>query len=296
MRTRNKVILFVSIFTSVLLVALLYSLRRTEQGRSTSDTQVNVSQEAKRGSAATLTSTYGSGPNNLNSPDASVENGDENSTTPEPLQPDPEEREHNAQIGYVIDDFRGFGKSLDGYTLEGLKRTEEGLTLDTDEATSITAAGAVLGVLESPSLALGFPSNAVQPIWRAKTSEDGTIQVEISLSPDGENWSHWYPSEPTGDDISPTYPDGRPNPNYGAVSGGAIANGLRLLPYVRYRVTLTAYGEKRPVLHEFKITHLDSTDGQGELATEPPAISTTPAPMAVRPEGSNEPRPDESHL
>lgn len=285
MRTPTKTVLFIAILAAVLLGIFWLTLPESSRDKSTSSTSSTPEIEERRRSVAALDNTFGS-QQNRTVEGTGIETSptlEGDSNTSAPLQPDPNEREFNAKIGYVIDDFRGFHKSLDGYTLEGLKRTEEGLTLDDDSETSITAAGAILGVLQSPTLPLSFPSNAVQPIWRAKSPEDGSIHVELSLSPDQENWSHWYPSEPTGDDISPTYPDGRPNPNYGAISGGAIANGLKLLPYVRYRVTLTAHGDKRPVLQEFKITHLDTTEGQGQLATEPPGVSapTSEAPVST---------------
>lgn len=199
-------------------------------------------------------------------------------TAAEEAPPEPPEREENARIGYVIDDFRNFDKPLEGYKLENLERTVDGIALAKADPSTTSPDGTFRrGTIESPVLPLGHPSNAVQPIWRAEIPEEAGAIIEVALSADQQNWSEWYPIQPSGDEISPTYPDGRPNPNYGAISGGSIANGLDLYPYARYRVTLTSNTDASPVLQEFKLTYLDSTDGQGKIP-DPNAPKPTPAP------------------
>lgn len=221
--------------------------------------------------------------------DPAVSSAPEPAPSPTPFVPEEPEPEQNARIGHIIDDFRGYSKNLDGYKLDGLVRTNEGIALapSSDDNTS-ESDGFRRGVLESPVLPFAHPSNAVQPIWRAKVPDsEASLRVELALSADAQNWSQWYQIEPTGDDISPTYPDGSPNPNYGAVSGGIIANGLSLYPYMRYRVTLASTGEDvTPVLEEFKVTYLDSTLGQGYPADQPPpeemqADVQSPAPTPL---------------
>ncbi|MGI8905195.1 MAG: hypothetical protein ACR2IE_01750 [Candidatus Sumerlaeaceae bacterium] len=192
-------------------------------------------------------------------------------------------RERNATIGRLFDDFRGFQKSLDGYKLEHLERTVDGLELaDDDSASSPSEGGSRRGTLESPVIVLAQPSNAVQPIWRVKSVPDSGCMVEVALSADQEKWSQWYAIEPSGDDISPTYPDGRPNPNYGAISGSGIANGLELYPYARYRLTLTSTSKASPVLQEFRLTYVDTTEGLGKIADpNSPPLSDKPPTEAT---------------
>lgn len=167
----------------------------------------------------------------------------------------------NATIGYLINDFRLPQKALADYKFKNLKLTDEGITL-------ADASGAPrTGTLESPALPLLHPSNMVGPIWRQQLPEGTSIEVEISLSPDNQNWSAWFKSEPNDhDEILPAYPDGRPNPHYGAIAGEAIANGLKLSAYVKYRVTLSSENKTAPVFQEVKIFHVDSTQGQGYVS------------------------------
>ncbi|MGI8907360.1 MAG: hypothetical protein ACR2IE_12820 [Candidatus Sumerlaeaceae bacterium] len=179
-------------------------------------------------------------------------------------------QEARVSVSHLVDNFRNFDKPLTGYKLDNVERTVDGLALSKkDDTTSPGDGGVRRGTLESPVLTMAQPSNAVQPIWRIKGSTDSSVNVEIALSADQEKWSQWYPIEPSGDEISPTYPDGRPNPNYGAVSGSSVANGLDLYPYVRYRLTLTSTGKGSPVVQEFKLTHVDSTDGMGRIPDPP---------------------------
>lgn len=209
--------------------------------------------------------------------------------TPAPaLTPDPSEPEENAKISYHIDKFRAYSTPLDGYKLDNVQLVNDGIILGGAKSEETTATETTFrrGVLESPVITLAHASNAFQPIWRAALpTSDAGIQLELAMSPDGENWSKWFSIQPSGDDISPTYPDGTPNPNYGAVSGTVVCDGVRLYPFMRYRVTLSSTGEEiSPVLEELKVTYLDSTAGEGYLAGPGPQPSPeVPPAEAVHP-------------
>ncbi len=229
--------------------------------------------------------------------------GRPDTVTSAPVVPEEPEPEQNAVIDHLIDDFRGYQKQLDGYKLDGVVQTNDGITLSKkdDDGSSESEDGYRRGVLESPVLPFNHPSNAVQPIWRVELpNSDTSFHVEVSLSADGDEWTEWNQVEPSGDDISPTYPDGRPNPNYGARAGNAMAHGLSLYPYMRYRVTLASTNETdTPLLQEFKVTYLDSTDGQGYLASEEPEVpevqnpnASAPAVPDQEPTGAAGPSPD----
>lgn len=173
---------------------------------------------------------------------------------------------------FYSDKWERFEKVPEGYQLEGVVHTEEGLTLAPADENS-TGTGEVVsrrGSVESPPLLLDFPSNFMMPLWRHKAPQETGIGVEMAVSPDGEQWSQWFPLEESGDEISPTYPDGSPNPNYGFVGGTGITNGTRLYSFAKYRVTLTSADRNAaPVLQEFKIYYVDSAGPDGVLADKP---------------------------
>ena len=175
----------------------------------------------------------------------------------------PAEPEANAQISYLTDDFRGLRQLPQGYKLENVKLTNQGITLG--EAGS---GGVRKGTIETPALTLVQPSNLVAPIWRQQLPAGTSVTVEVAISADNATWSPWYTSEPREDEIEPNYPDGRPNPHFGAISGSPFANGLKLSWYVRYRVTLASENAQSPVLQEIKIFHVDSTSGEGVPAAD----------------------------
>lgn len=89
-------------------------------------------------------------------------------------------------------------------------------------------------MLEPPPLPFEFPANGVEPSWHAKTRPDTNLMVELALSADGQNWGPWQGITPTG---------------------------------VKYRITLTSTSDVAPVLEQFKLTYLDSTEGQAPLAS-----------------------------
>jgi hypothetical protein len=205
----------------------------------------------------------------------------------------------NAISSYHVDDFRSTGKAFEGYKFDGLKQTADGITLaDRDPNSSGTRSG----VLESPSLKLEFPSNLVGPIWRTKMPEGTELKMEVAVSADGKDWSPWFTCEADdGAAPEPNYPDGRPNPNYGATIGTHVGTGLKLYPYVRYRLTMSSGTEQSPLLQELRLYHVDATAGQGFIAgTQPPpgyteepepALAMTPVPGRTNPTPGPSPTP-----
>lgn len=168
---------------------------------------------------------------------------------------------------YRVDDFRDPKMDMTGYKLDGLEITSAGLTLAA--APDGKKEGIRKGVLESPTLPLSFASNYMMPLWKAKTNEGSGLTVEMAISPDGQDWSSWFTLGPNADEISATYPDGRPNPNYGYQGGEGIANGTRLYSFARYRVTMTSGDATQdPFLEAFRVYYVDSTGPDGVLADQ----------------------------
>jgi hypothetical protein len=89
----------------------------------------------------------------------------------------------------------------------------------------------------------------------------------VAASPDGENWTSWYPTTGAHMDgeISPTYPDGSPNPNYGFILGDTAFFGNGLYTYFKYSVTLYSETKEAPVVSNFRLYYQDSTMGDGYL-------------------------------
>ena len=216
-----------------------------------------------------------------------------------PVPTSPDEPVQNAVSAYHVDDFRSTAKAFEGYKLAGLKLTADGIALaDREPGTS----GTRTGTLESPSLKLEFPANLVGPIWRTKMPEGTEFKVELAVSADGKDWSPWFPCEADDEaDPLPNYPDGRPNPNYGATIGSHVGTGLKLYPYVRYRLTMNSGGDQSPLLQEMRLYHVDATAGQGFVAgTQPPpgyvvepepVLATTPIPGHTNPTPGPSPTP-----
>lgn len=127
------------------------------------------------------------------------------------------------------------------------------------------------GMVESPPYSLDFLSNAMNPMWK-ESSPDGTeVLVEISLSPDGEYWTDWFPTTGahTAGDIEPYFPDGRPNPNYGYERGSMVFYGLEQFEFFRFAVTMYSESGASPVVSDFRMFYQDSTMGEGALAQVP---------------------------
>lgn len=168
---------------------------------------------------------------------------------------------------WETDDFRGLSQLPEGFTVENLELTPDGIKLgdEGEEGAPRT------GMLYSPPKFMDFPSNAVSPLWLEDRPEGTDIFVEVSMSPDGENWGMWHwvePDEHGLDAINEFYPDGSPNPHYGYTPGLNLAWGLKQWEHVKYRVTLYADPDVdiSPLLAAFRLYYQDSTLGEGRLA------------------------------
>lgn len=213
-----------------------------------------------------------------------ADSGVTTSTVPERTESDP--------ISYHVDDFRQFQTLLDEYTVEGLQQTAEGLTLLPAEDPTTTEPR--IGTLVSPVLPLTMPTNAISPMWRIKTAPDSGVNIEVAISSDGDNFTEFIPVGVSDGEIEQFYPDGSPNPNYGVVAGGLIAQGNKLYTHAIYRLTMTAGAPESPVLEEVRLFHTDSTMGNGVLAEmpEPTGAETIPVdapPVSDAPPGSETP-------
>lgn len=231
----------------------------------------------------TSTLNFGSGRNNTsalpNNDDVSTNTIDNTSvstsTVPERTESDP--------VAFYVDDFRQYRTVLDEYTIEGLVQTAEGLALPPPDDPESTEPR--IGTLISPLLSLTMPSNAVSPIWRIREAPDSGVNIEVALSSDGENFTEFTPVGTGDGEIAQFFPDGSPNPNYGAIAGGIIAHGNSLYTHAVYRLTMTAGAPKSPVLEEVKLFHTDSTMGKGTLAEVPPPTGTDTWPVDAPPLG-----------
>lgn len=180
----------------------------------------------------------------------------------------PEEPAENAQRSYLVHDFRNQKEFPAGWHTTNLVLTENGFTL---------APGATNGTLETATLPLNLPSNMVAPLVKKEGPECSGFKLEMAITSDNQTWSPWYPCEPTGDDINPIYPDGTPNPNYGHEGYTYVSTGLDLSAFTKYRIVLEkgANCPQAPTVQGMRLYHLDSTLGDGKMATSYP-----PGPMS----------------
>lgn len=178
-------------------------------------------------------------------------------------EPTPIDPEHQPRKFFVME-FNNLYELPEGYTLENLQLTERGIELLPPKPGEENTPR--YGVLYSPPIEMDFASNAISPLWREELPEGTDIFVEVSVSPDGENWGIWHPITPDADsEIREFYPDGRPNPNYGYTPGGVLCWGLRQWKYFRFKITLYSEVKDSPILSGFRLFYQDSTLGQGYL-------------------------------
>lgn len=174
----------------------------------------------------------------------------------------------NQPRAFMTMDFRNLESPPPGYRLENVVLSPDGFTLPPPEPGKENQPR--MGVIESPPQMFDFFSNAVAPLWKENLPDGTDMFVEMSVSPDGIYWGPWQwveIDEDSAGQISPTYPDGRPNPNYGYTPGTMLAWGLTQWGYVRYRVRLYSEGPASPVLSAFRLFYQDSTLGEGRVAT-----------------------------
>ncbi len=180
--------------------------------------------------------------------------------------PEPAGQGIESRRSYLKMSLKDGAESLANFKLEGLEATADGIKLTAEPGVD----GLRKGILESPPLPLEHASNMVAPIWKGANPEGTNTKVEMQVVQGGKA-SPWYEVELNDEAVSPNYPDGRPNPNYGAFVGSPLGFGLELYDNVRYRVTLTApTGADSPLIEEMNVYHADSTNGEGFAADEPP--------------------------
>lgn len=173
--------------------------------------------------------------------------------------------EEQPRTFYVLD-FQQTRQLPAGFLMSNVVLTERGIELARNPGDGTLSR---MGVVESPTEGMDFPSNALCPLWKEELPEGAKVEVEVAVSPDGIHWGDWHPVEVDDDaegQIRPHYPDGRPNPNYGFTPGGMMFGDTRLFNYFRFRFTLLAEGEHSPVLSGFRMFYQDSTLGKGRLA------------------------------
>lgn len=202
-----------------------------------------------------------------------------------PATEEPKEPEKNAESTWMIEDFTDPKKSWANYKMKNTRITEKGIEL---------VPGAKEGTFESPVMTMPLPANMVAPLWKQEVPKGAAVRVEMAISGDNQSWSPWYPLADTGDDISPLYPDGTPNPNYGHVPGAYISTGLDLAAFTRYRFTLSTEGGEQDYrmadgsfadtlrVPGLRVYVSDSTLGDGKMITKdtlPPGVpgNETPA-------------------
>ncbi|MFH0792738.1 MAG: hypothetical protein V2A74_01755 [bacterium] len=162
--------------------------------------------------------------------------------------------------GHKVIDFRTLDGLDEGGELDGVVLTDKGLQLDPQFD---PGEGPRIGTYTSPPLEPEFLVNAAGPQWKEEIPKETTLQIELSFSLEGQNWTQWYRVEvdPHG---APEqyYPDGRPNPNFGYVIGNLIipGTGTERFAYYRYRLILSSgQSSVSPTLTNLRLTYMDST-------------------------------------
>ena len=166
-------------------------------------------------------------------------------------------------------DFSTMSQLPPDFKTENLILTQEGLCLQDPAPGELD--NPRKGVLESSTEVLEFNSNAVTPLWHEDLPDGSDVFIEVSMSPDGENWGMWHWIEVDDDSLGQIrefYPDGTPNPHYGYTPGFTLAWGLRQWAFYRFRITLYSDAgiEESPTLSAFRLYYQDTTLGEGHLA------------------------------
>lgn len=181
---------------------------------------------------------------------------------------------------YFDQSFSNLTSTPDGFTVVGEEMRLSGLGWTLAPATAGDETRPRSAMVESPVLPLEFPSNAMNPMWREDSPAGTEVLVELALSPDGKNWTDWFPT--TGghlpQEIPPTYPDGTPNPNYGYQQGDMVFWGLKQHKFFKYAITLYSETGAAPTVTDFRMFYQDSTMGEGAIAEVGSGGSANPAP------------------
>lgn len=182
-------------------------------------------------------------------------------STEVPDEPPAFDPEKQPRTTYVADFTNGVPE---GFVAGNIVATAEGLKLGDAPA---GADGKRRGTLDSPDLPADFPLNSFVPLWKEKLADGTKVSVEMSLSVDGVTWGPWMPYVADAEDteeISPTYPDGRPNPFYGYTAAMRTTFGEDLWGAFRYRFTLESANSSTPTLSSVRLYYQDSTMGEGK--------------------------------
>ncbi len=163
--------------------------------------------------------------------------------------------------------FEGLRSYPPGYTVTGeeMRLSDGGWTLAPPTAGEEEAPRS--SMVESPVFELDFPSNSITPIWKETSPEGTEVLVEVAASPDGRNWTSWYPTTGahTAGAISRTDRHGKPNPNYGYTRGDMVFLGVGLYRYYKYNMMLYSEVENSPTVSDFALYYQDSTMGDGHI-------------------------------
>jgi hypothetical protein len=167
---------------------------------------------------------------------------------------------------FYVQDFTS-GQLPEGFTLHGVRLTERGFELE--PAAPGQEGQPRIGMVESPPMPFDFDSNAIAPLWKDVIPEGSSLLVEVSVSPDGQNWGMWHTADIDHDSygqIEPFYPDGTPNPNYGYTPGGQMIWGNMTWKYFRYNIAFYSETAESPSVSSFRAFYQDSTMGEGRMA------------------------------
>jgi len=162
-----------------------------------------------------------------------------------------------------VREFKGVEKLPEGFKLDGLVLTANGIELPPPAP---GATGTRKGTATSPNEYTEFPGNSFAPLWRQRLADGTRVDAEFALSPDGKTWGPWtqiIADDEAHGEISPTYPDGSPNPFHGFQPGGLFNYGDERWAAFRYRFVLTSENAASPVLEAVRFFYQDSTLGEG---------------------------------
>lgn len=249
-----------ALFVGLVSLNLAGNRPRPIQGIESSETA------AETGSSNTRNASFSSGAASKDAAAPSVKEVMLQEANPPDIPPEAPGNEIPSKKSYHKTDFRNFKTDMAGYKLDGVELTAEGIKLTPKKE----GEEEWKGTLESAPQALSFPSNMVVPLWRSNEPDGTSMKIEVALSADNGEWTRWYPLDIYDEPMSPTYPDGSPNPNWGAKPGEPLGFGFELYPYVKYRMTLRGSSHESPTLEGVDFYHTDSTAGQGYLANDPP--------------------------
>lgn len=189
----------------------------------------------------------------------------EDDMEPEPIHYTPEGFDpHDQPITHWVRHYRP-GELDEGYTLNNVELADCGFVLANAPPGH---EGPRVGFVESPPIESDFPFNGIAPQWIHDLPEGTSMLVELQFSPDGENWTGWYPTEVdhTFIDAVPEFlEDGSPNPAYGYAIGGLVSWGDGLWTHVRYSIALYSETDDTPCLSTQRFFVNDSTHQQGRM-------------------------------